>query len=147
MHQNPVVPPSHFYDSVRATSLTWGRYIERLSTSPKIEPPHGGIRRQQRPKGHSTHTCASVGKTSDNFYGSVWAPSRPSVYRAVVHKSKDRSAHLNYTRSTGNDLNFKKDMTCHITAWELLLLVVIERETPEPIGTNSSIVHFEKGFC
>lgn len=52
-----------------------------------------------------------------------------------------------YTGSTENDLTFKRDMTSDITAWELLLLVVIERETPESIGKNSSIVHFEKGFC
>lgn len=51
-----------------------------------------------------------------------------------------------YTGSTGNNLTFKRDMTSDITAWELLLLVVIERETPESIGKKSCIIHFEKGF-
>lgn len=52
-----------------------------------------------------------------------------------------------YTGSTGNNLAFKKDMTSDITAWELLLLVVIERETPESIGKKSCIIiHCEIGF-
>ncbi len=51
-----------------------------------------------------------------------------------------------YTDSTGNNLTFKRDMTSDITAWELLLLVVIERETPESIGKKSCIIHFERGF-
>ncbi len=52
-----------------------------------------------------------------------------------------------YTGSTGNNLTFKKDMTSDITAWELLLLVVIERETPESIGKKSCIIHFGKVFA
>ncbi len=51
-----------------------------------------------------------------------------------------------YTGSTGNNPTFKRDMTSDITAWELLLLVVIEMETPESIGKKSCIIHFEKGF-
>ncbi len=51
-----------------------------------------------------------------------------------------------YTGSTGNHLTFKRDMTSDITAWELLLLVVIEKETPESIGKKSCIIYFEKGF-
>lgn len=52
-----------------------------------------------------------------------------------------------YTGSTGNNLTFKKDMKSDITAWESILLVVIERETPNSIDKKSCIIHFEKGFC
>lgn len=51
-----------------------------------------------------------------------------------------------YTSSTKNNFTPTKDMTSDVTAWELLLLVVIEKEGPESIGKSSSIAHLEKGF-
>lgn len=51
-----------------------------------------------------------------------------------------------YTGITKNNFTPTKDMTSDVTAWELLLLVVIEKEAPKSIDKYSSILHLEKSF-